>query len=198
MNTYDKPKLILIGGGGHCAACIDVIELENKFEIIGIIDNYSTNSVYGYPVLGKDSMLSTLPSSVDYALITIGQIDSPALRIKLVELTAALGFTHPTIVSPRAYVSKHAHLGLGIIVMHDAMINARAKIGNNVIINSKALIEHDVVIEDNCHISTAAIINGGAYIKAGSFVGSNATVIENAITTPADFIKAGSLFKGKP
>ena len=28
-----NPKLILIGGGGHCAACIDVIEQENKFEI---------------------------------------------------------------------------------------------------------------------------------------------------------------------
>ena len=33
-----KPKLILIGGGGHCKSCIDVIEQEDNYEIVGIID----------------------------------------------------------------------------------------------------------------------------------------------------------------
>jgi hypothetical protein len=28
--------LILIGGGGHCKSCIDVIELETKYAIAGI------------------------------------------------------------------------------------------------------------------------------------------------------------------
>ena len=32
-------KIILIGAGGHCASCIDVIENEKKYEIIGLIDN---------------------------------------------------------------------------------------------------------------------------------------------------------------
>ena len=30
----DKQKLILVGGGGHCRSCIDVIEAEEKFEIL--------------------------------------------------------------------------------------------------------------------------------------------------------------------
>ncbi len=33
-----KERIILIGGGGHCRSVIDVIELSNKFEILGIID----------------------------------------------------------------------------------------------------------------------------------------------------------------
>ena len=33
-----KEKIVLIGGGGHCHSVIDVIEQENKYEIIGIID----------------------------------------------------------------------------------------------------------------------------------------------------------------
>ncbi len=33
----NKPKLILVGAGGHCRSCIDVIEQENKFEIIGML-----------------------------------------------------------------------------------------------------------------------------------------------------------------
>ena len=33
-----KKKLILIGAGGHCNSCIDVIEQENKYRIVGLID----------------------------------------------------------------------------------------------------------------------------------------------------------------
>ncbi|MBI4645951.1 MAG: acetyltransferase, partial [Bacteroidia bacterium] len=30
-----KQKIILIGGGGHCKACSDVIETEGKYNIAG-------------------------------------------------------------------------------------------------------------------------------------------------------------------
>ena len=35
-----KPKILLLGGGGHCKSCIDVIEQENKYEhCIGVLDS---------------------------------------------------------------------------------------------------------------------------------------------------------------
>lgn len=45
-----------------------------------------------------------------------------------------------TAISPRAYISKHASIEIGTIVMHDALINAYAEIGKNRIVNSKALL----------------------------------------------------------
>ena len=33
-----KEKIILIGGGGHCKSCIDVIEQQGKYHIAGIVD----------------------------------------------------------------------------------------------------------------------------------------------------------------
>ena len=33
-----KEEIILIGGGGHCKSCIDVIEQEGKYQIAGIVD----------------------------------------------------------------------------------------------------------------------------------------------------------------
>jgi len=192
-----KPSIILIGSGGHCKSCIDVIEQDNKYSIAGIIDkNRSTKSVLGYSVLGNDADLIELKTSYDYALIAIGQIESPDIRIQLFNNLKLLGFKLPTIVSPRAYISEHAQLGEGTIVMHEALINVSAVIGNNCIINTKALIEHDVMIEDNCHISTGAIINGGTIIKNGTFIGSNAATKEYVQTKVGEFIKAGSLFKG--
>ena len=192
-----KPKLILIGGGGHCKSCIDVIEQEIKFIIAGIVDiNRSISDLLGYRLLGHDDDLAKLKLSYDYALITIGQIKTPAIRVRLFAYAKSLGFKLPVIISPRAYVSKHAKIGNGTIVMHDALINAGAIVGDNCIINSKSLIEHDSVIEDSCHISTGAIINGGVVVRQGSFVGSNAVTKESVETNDKDFIKAGSLFKG--
>jgi sugar O-acyltransferase (sialic acid O-acetyltransferase NeuD family) len=192
-----KPKLILIGGGGHCKSCIDVIEQENKFIIAGIVDiKESISDLLGYPWLGHDDDLAKLKLHYDYALIAIGQIKTPAIRIRLFDYIKSLGFKLPIIISPRAYVSKYTKIGNGTIVMHDALINAGAIVGDNCIINTKSLIEHDVVIENNCHISTGAVINGGVIVKQGSFVGSNAVTKESVDTRENDFIKAGSLFKG--
>jgi sugar O-acyltransferase (sialic acid O-acetyltransferase NeuD family) len=188
-------EILLIGGGGHCKSVIDVIEQEGQFQIIGIIDKaelFGTN-VLGYPVIGNDLDLESLAKKHAYALITIGQIKSPNQRIKLFDLAKKAGFTIPSILSPRAYVSKHAIIGDGTVVMHDALINAKATIGNNCIINSKALIEHDSVILAHCHISTNATINGGVVVESGCFIGSGVITKESITIGKNSFIKAGSL-----
>jgi sugar O-acyltransferase (sialic acid O-acetyltransferase NeuD family) len=191
----NKPKILLIGGGGHCKSVIDIIELENKYNIVGIIDKKELigQDILGYKVIGCDDDLEQLFLQYKYAIVTIGHIKTNQLRVKLFNTVQNIGYTIPTIISPLAYVSKYAFIDKGTVIHHQALINANAKIGKNCIINSKALIEHDVVIEDNCHISTGAIINGGVVVSENTFVGSNATTKE--YITINKFIKAGSLVK---
>ena len=190
-------KIILIGGGGHCASVIDVIEQENKFKIAGIIDKSSKigKKLLGYHVIGEDSDLQSLSKKYNYALVTVGQIKSPKLRIKLFEKILNAGFQIPTIISPRAYVAQGSSIGKGTVIMHDALINNNSFIGKNCIINSKALVEHDVVIEDHCHISTNAIINGEVRLCKESFIGSGSIIADGRIINSNSFIKAGSLYK---
>ena len=147
-------KIILIGGGGHCKSVIDVIEQEKKFEIQGIVDkaNNIGSNILGYKVIASDDNLQKLANRFKYALVTVGQIKSPALRIKLFNLASKVGFSLPSIISPNAYVSKHSSLGKGVVVMHHAIVNANTSIGDNCIINSKALIEHDCEVAEHCHI----------------------------------------------
>lgn len=192
-----KPKLLLIGGGGHCRSAIDVIEQENRYSIAGIIDKKELigQKIFGYEIIGSDDNLNDLFHSFKYAIVTVGQIKSPNIRIKLFNHLKSIGFTIPFIVSPRAYVSKHAFIGEGSIIMHNALINANATIGDNCIINTKALIEHDCIIEDHCHISTGAIVNGETVIKRGTFFGSNAVSKEVTLIKERSFIKAGSVAK---
>ena len=188
-------NIILIGGGGHCKSVIDVIEQEGRFEIAGIIDKPELlgSSILGYSIIGNDSDLDNLVKKYQYALITVGQIKSPSLRIKLFDSTVKAGFILPSIISPNAYVSEHSSIGSGVVVMHNAIVNAGASIGDNCIINSKALIEHDCSISEHCHVSTNATINGGVNIESGCFIGSGSTTKESIAISENSFIKAGSL-----
>jgi sugar O-acyltransferase (sialic acid O-acetyltransferase NeuD family) len=187
-------SLLLIGGGGHCHSCIDVIEATLRYQIKGLVQpKLSSELILGYPIIGTDADLPELLETVQNALITVGQINNPEIRIRLFHLLKQLGAELPVIISPRAYCSKHAVLGEGLIVMHGAIINAGANIGNNCIINTQALVEHDVEIEDHCHISTGARVNGNVTIGKGSFVGSGAVVKEGVKIGENVIIGAGQV-----
>ena len=170
--------ILLAGAGGHARACIDVIEQEGRYAIAGLVGLSSEigTKMFGYPVLGTDADLPTLLGDYRYALVSVGQIKTPDARIRLFEQLERNGYSFPVVVSPRAYVSTHARLGAGTIVMHGAVVNAGAVVGRNCIINSQSLVEHDVAIADHCHIATGAAINSGVHIGTGTFIGSNSSV----------------------
>ncbi len=190
-----KREIILVGGGGHCKSVIDVIELEDKFIIAGIIDKKELigTKVLDYEVIACDDDLEKLSKIYQYAFITVGQIRTNNIRVKLFNKIKSIGYKIPTIISPLAHISKHSFLDEGTVIHHHSLINADARIGKNCIINSKSLIEHDAIVEDNCHISTGVIINGGTRIEKNSFIGSNSTTKE--YITIDGFIKAGSIIK---
>ena len=175
-----KEKIILVGGGGHCKSCIDVIEQEGTFQIAGIVDvpEKLHQKILGYEIIATDDDVPRLASEYENFLITLGQIKSPEKRIRIFKIVKELGGRLPVIISPLAYVSKHARIEEGTIVMHHALVNAGVCIGSNCIINTKALIEHDAFIGDHCHIATGAVINGGVKLGSGTFFGSNAVTRE--------------------
>lgn len=185
----------MVGGGGHCHACIDVIEREQKHHIAGIVlpTRGDHADVMGYPVIGADEDLPALLAKTPNAIVTVGQIKSAAIRIKLFELLKTHGAHLPTIQSPSSYCSKHAVIGEGTILMHGSLLNAGVQVGANCIINSQALIEHDVKIADHCHISTGAKVNGSVRIGKGTFVGSGSIVKEGVRIGAGVVIGAGQL-----
>lgn len=170
-------KIILVGGGGHCVSVIDVIEQEGRFTIAGIVDKKNVGSkVLGYPIIASDEELDRIAKEYTNFLITIGHVLTNEPRVRLFDRLRQLGGHFPTVISPRAYVSKHASVAEGTVVMHNALVNANAKIGKNTIVNTGAIIEHDASVGDHSHISTAAVVNGGCTIGNDTFIGSNAMI----------------------
>ncbi len=193
-----RTNLLLIGAGGHCRSVIDVIESSQQYHIVGILDvpEKVGQVVLGYDVIGTNQDMPTLIKQTPNVVITVGQIHSPAVRIKLYDLAKECGAAFPVILSPHAYVSRHASIDEGTVVMHHAMVNAGAVVGKNCILNTRACLEHDSVIGDHCHLSTGVIVNGGVTVGARTFIGSG-SVTKEGITLPSDsFIKAQSLVRG--
>lgn len=186
-------KVILIGGGGHAIACIDVIECCSNIEIIGYVDkNPTLPSNYNYKYFGDDNVAKRYIEKYSF-LVTIGQIKNIILRQSVFEYYNSLNAKFITISSPNSIVSIRTNIGLGTIIMHGVIIQAGVKIGVNCIINDRVLIEHECSIGNHVHISTGAIINGGVIINDNCFIGSG-TIIKQGVSIGKNvIIGAGSL-----
>lgn len=186
---------MLLGGGGHCRSCMDVIEAEQRFSISGLIQHVSDSNadVMGYPVLGSDNDLPSILAQHNTAFVTVGQIKSSGVRKRLYDRLRAFGAEIPVIISPMARRAPSASVEHGTILMHGSLVNANAHVGANCIINSQALIEHDAYVSDHCHVSTGARVNGGVHIGEGTFVGSGAVLKEGIRVGRGVVIGAGQV-----
>lgn len=175
-----RKKLLILGAGGHAKSCIDVIEQHRKYEIIGLVGTVDQvgSEISGYEVLGTDDDLERLSKYVSNAVIGVGGIKNQELRINLIRRATTFGFDLPTIISPRALISKRSEIRSGTFIFHDVVVNTEAKLAEHCIINSKSLIEHDVQIGKFCHISTNVTINGQVSVGDASFLGSGSVIKE--------------------
>ena len=187
-----KKPLILVGGGGHCKSVIDVAE-STGYTILGILDRPEEvgKRVLGYEVIGTDDDMGKYADKAVF-IVTVGQIKSPDLRIKLHQMLADAHCHLATIIASTAHVSKYAYIGEGTVIMHQALVNADARIGKGCIINTASIIEHEAIVGDYCHVSTGATINGGATIGNNTFIGSQSVINQCVTVGDSAIIGAGS------
>ena len=76
-----KPEIILVGGGGHCKSCIDVIEAESRFTIKGIIDQDGKLQLLGNIRLPKSRrvIITILDEELSDEVTNLALFSEPAL-----------------------------------------------------------------------------------------------------------------------
>lgn len=186
-------RILIIGAGGHARACVDVIEKHAGYSIGGLVGlpDEVGKRILGYKVIGTNDDIPSLVSEYRNAMVCVGHIKTVKVRRRLFQELRSCGFQLPAIVSPLAYVSPHAEIGEGTIVMHHAIVNTAASVGRCCIVNSMSLVEHDAKVGDFCHVSTRAVLNGAVRIGSGTFVGSGAVVREGVSLGEDCFIAMG-------
>ena len=193
----NKQKIILVGGGGHCKACIDVIDSLDRFEILGILDLPENigQRVLDYRIIGSDDDIADWASKGTAFLITLGHLGDTRLRRRIAIKIENSGGKMPVVIAPTAHVSRYAKIGQGTIIMHYAVVNAEANIGTCCIINNHALIEHEASVGDHTHISTGARINGNSNIGNDCFLGSGSVMNQGLSVASNITIGSGSLVR---
>jgi sugar O-acyltransferase (sialic acid O-acetyltransferase NeuD family) len=188
-------SIVVVGGGGHACAILDVLDGINRWEVLGLLDPALEPSTerYGVRVLGGDEALKPLVDRGCNVAIGVGQVNTSSPRHALFQRLREMGASLPAIVSARAYVSPRATLGAAVQVLHGAVVNADASIGANTIVNSRALVEHEAVIGPDCHLSTGAIVNGRTSVGPRSFVGSGAVVLHSLELSSDITVGAGAV-----
>ena len=126
-----KEKLIIIGAGGHSKSVVDSIN-QDKYHLIGFIDDNKIGNHMGYPIIGKT--LKDIEQYQNYKyFIAIG---NNALRQMWFETLQKANVEIINIIDETAIISSSAKIGIGNYIGKNSIINADATIGNNNIINT--------------------------------------------------------------
>lgn len=183
-----RPKLLLIGGGGHCRSVLDSLHANEKitslYAEIGIIDRSDKigQKIDDVPVVGCDDDLSRLfAEGFTHAFISIGSLGQPNQRIRLVKQLGDLGYIFPNIIDPSAAISPSASLGCGIFIGKKSVINAGSIISDHAIINTSSVIEHDCTINSFVHVAPGSIVCGQVTIGSQTHIGAG-TVVKQQVT----------------
>lgn len=175
----DKP-IIVIGSGGHAKVLIDIL-LEQRANIIGIVDvdeHKKGQKILGVTILGDDSYVRRF-SVNDVCLVNgIGSVDSTQLRQRIYHVFKEAGYVFRKVIHSSAIISSHVQLGEGVQVMAGAVINVDTTIGVNTIINTRCSIDHDCLIGNHVHIAPGSVLSGGVTVGDCTHLGTGCNVIQ--------------------
>lgn len=183
-------SLLILGAGGHARVVADAAS-ESGFDKVGLVDDAGSEKFSGpFPIVGRSADLERLLPEWGAAIVGIGD---NRRRLELLERLRALGFLTPSIVHPRAAVSRHANLAGGVFVAAGAVINFGATIGDSVIINTGATVDHDCVLGAGVHISPGAHLGGNVSVGERSWIGIGAAVRHGIRIGPDAIVGAGGV-----
>lgn len=189
-------NIVLFGGGNQAHYTIDIIEKENKYNIVGIIDSVHDigSERFGYKVLGRQENLNELISKYDIhgGVISIGDNWSRYLVHQQI-LEIIPDFVFVNAIHPSVVIGNTTEMGVGIVAMAGCIFNPKAKIGNFTFFATGAQVEHDNVIHDFASISAGSITGG--YVTLGKFsaITLGVTILDRIEIGKNTVVGAGSL-----
>jgi sugar O-acyltransferase (sialic acid O-acetyltransferase NeuD family) len=189
-------NIVLIGGGNQAHYTIDIIEKENKYNIIGIIDSVHEigSERFGYKILGRQEDLKNLITqyNIHGGVISIGDNWSRYYVHQQI-IKNIPNFVFVNAIHPSVIIGNTACIGIGVVIMAGCIINPKAKLGNFTFLATGAQIEHDNIIQDYASISAGSITGGFVTIGKFSAITLGVTIFDRVEIGENTVVGAGSL-----
>jgi acetyltransferase EpsM len=188
-------KLLIWGASGHALVVADIVRLEQRFEIVGFLDDEQPqrrgSPFCGSHILGGAEQLAALRrSGVENLLVAFGHCRA---RLAAAAQARDAGFQLGSAVHPRAVLAADSAIGAGSVVMAGAVVNSGATIGENVIVNTNATVEHECLIAPGAHLCPRSVLGGRVRVGQAAWVGIGATVRENMVVGADAIVGAGAV-----
>jgi sugar O-acyltransferase (sialic acid O-acetyltransferase NeuD family) len=189
-------KILIIGASGHSKVIIDIIEKQNHYKILGLIDTYKEKGteVLGYEILGTELDLPELikEKNIKGGIIGIGDNwERRLMHSKIKDLLPDFDFV--TAVHPESVVDKSVHIGEGSVIMAGTVVNHNAEIGAHCILNTISSLDHDSVMKDFSSLAPGSVVGGNVSIGTNSAISLGAIIRENVSVGDYTVIGAGSI-----
>jgi sugar O-acyltransferase (sialic acid O-acetyltransferase NeuD family) len=188
-----KPRVLIVGAGGHGRVMLDVLQCQGESEVLGFIDDrpeLAGREIGGLRVLGGPGDLAALEPPPSHFLVAIG---SNAVRAELFGRWRARGLLPWSAVHPTATLAAGVRLGPGAQVVAGVIVNPEAVIGENVILNTACSVDHHCRVGDNAFIGPGARLGGEVRVGEGAFVGIGATILPGMVIGDRAVVGAGSV-----
>ena len=181
-------KLLLVGAGGFGRV---VLEHASAIYDCAFLDDGDAAIVDDVPVIGKTGEMASLYPEYKLLLVTIG---NNKLRERLYKEAASIGYTFPSIIHPSAYISPHAHIGSGCVILNNAVVQNNSRCGDGCILNPGVELHHDSTIGSYCLVYTNSVVRSLTLVGDRVWIGSTATVPTSAIVPDDAVIVDGAVF----
>jgi sugar O-acyltransferase (sialic acid O-acetyltransferase NeuD family) len=189
-------NIIIIGSSGHAKVIIDIIEKENKYQIIGLLDKFKKvgEEVLGYKLIGEEKDIPGLIENYGLVggLIAVGDNWTRKNIYEKIKLIAP-NFQFIKAIHPNAQIARNVQIDNGTVVMGGAVINTNAIIKNHCILNTNSSLDHDCFMDDFSSLAPNATIGGNVTIGRFSAVSLGANVIHGITIKEHTVIGAGSV-----
>ena len=189
-----KPRLVIVGAGGHGHVMLDVLRCQGAAEIVGFLDDRAelrgTLSRGGVPIVGSTDWQQLPAGTADAFLVAIGSND---VRRRQFEAFVASGLEPWSAVHPSAIIAANATLGGGGQVVAGVIINPFAEIGRNVLLNTACTVDHDCRIGDHAFLGPGAHLGGCVEVGEMAFIGMGAVILPDVKIGEGAVVGAGAV-----
>lgn len=176
--------LLILGAGGHALSVADAALSCGRWESVAFLDDAQNENALGPLLPGGLAGAETLSVKYLEACVALG---NNALRLQWLKKLRTWGYRTPSIVHPKAIVSRFAEVGGGCVLMAGAIVNVQAKISDGCILNTGCTVDHNCIIGEGVHLSPGVHIGGDTeigtrtWVCVGASVGSQRAVCADCV-----------------
>jgi sugar O-acyltransferase (sialic acid O-acetyltransferase NeuD family) len=194
-----KPRLVIVGAGGHGMVVRDIVERAGTHEVVGYLDSgkRAGSSQAGLSVLGAVEEVAALAErhGFTHCLVAVGH--NSVRRACVERITAACpSLIFPALVHPSVVVAPDVEIGAGTVVMAGGVLNPGVKIGRHCILNTGSLVDHETLLEDFASLAPGVVLGGNVSVGAGTAVCLGAKVVHGIRLGAEMVVGAGALVLG--